>query len=53
MVDRKLEQGSDEWFAVRKALVLTASRFGDAMGYGQSSKAWDYYEHVMMAKSKP
>ena len=35
MVEVDVLQGSEEWFELRQCVVITASRFGEALGCGK------------------
>ena len=35
MVEVDVSQGSEEWFELRQCVVITASRFGEALGCGK------------------
>ena len=41
-----VKQRTEEWFDERKAVLLTASRFGDAMGIGRG-KPFDFLNHIL------
>ncbi len=35
MVEVRVSQGSEEWLELRQCVVITASRFGEALGCGK------------------
>ena len=41
-MEHPVEQRSTEWYRLRQELVVTASKFGDAVGVGRG-KPYDFY----------